>query len=158
MRFRVTHTVAIIYAIFFIALGAILHSYFFQDKEYHPPKDIVTFAKQYLNVPYRYGGSTPSGFDCSGFTMFLFQQYGKELPRTADQQAMMGTQIKFECIQPGNLVFFATTDEPTITHTGLYIGDHKFIHASTTAKKIIISNLDEPYWKKTFREARQILP
>lgn len=158
MRFRVTHTAAIIYAIFFIALGVMLHSYLSPNKEYRPKEDIVTFAKQYLNVPYRYGGSTPSGFDCSGFMMFLFQQYGKDLPRTANQQAMIGVQIKFECLQPGNMVFFATTDEPTITHTGLYIGDHKFIHASSTAKKIIISNLDEPYWKKAFREARQVIP
>jgi len=90
--------------------------------------------------------------------LFLFRQFGKELPRTADQQATVGSQVDINNLRPGHLVFFATTDEPDISHTGLYIGDHLFIHASSSAKKVIISNLFEPYWRNSFRGARQILP
>lgn len=120
--------------------------------------DIAILAKGYLGVPYRYGGSTPAGFDCSGFIMFLFHQCGKELPRTADKQATIGIPVSLDSLQPGNLLFFAATDEPGISHTGLYIGDHKFIHASSTAKKVITSNLNEPYWQKAFRGAREVMP
>lgn len=124
-----------------------------------PPKgDIVTVAKHYLGTPYRYGGSTPDGFDCSGYILFLFQKFGKDLPRTADQQATVGKQVNMGDLKPGDIIFFATTDEPTISHTGLYIGNWLFIHASSSAKKVIISNLSEPYWQKSFRGARQILP
>ena len=158
MRFRVTIATAVAYAVLFVTIGIMLHGLFVLDKENHPKGDVVTLAKQYLGVPYRYGGSTPAGFDCSGYMLFLFHQFGKELPRTADQQATVGCKVDIDNLRPGNIVFFATTDEPTISHTGLYIGDHMFIHASSTAKKVIISNLDGPYWQNSFRGARQIIP
>lgn len=157
MRSRVTITAATTYAVLFVAVGIMFHGLLVLNKDNHPKDDVVTLAKQYLGVPYRYGGSTPAGFDCSGYMLFLFHQFGKELPRTADRQATVGSQVDIDNLQPGNIVFFAT-DEPTISHTGLYIGDHMFIHASSTAKKVIISNLDEPYWKNSFRGARQLIP
>jgi cell wall-associated NlpC family hydrolase len=159
MRFRGTITTLIVCTVIFIIGGITFHSLLMRNKENHATSDIVTLAKQYLGVPYRYGGSTPAGFDCSGYMLFLFHQFGKELPRTADQQATVGNPVKIENMRPGNIIFFATTKEdPGISHTGLYIGDHLFIHASSSAKKIIISNLDNPYWQDSFREARQILP
>jgi len=157
MRFRVTLTAATAYAILLVAVGIMFHGLLVPDKEHRPKGDVVALAKQYLGVPYRYGGSTPTGFDCSGYMLFLFHQFGKELPRTADQQATVGRQVDIDNLQPGDIVFFAT-DEPTISHSGLYIGEHKFIHASSTAKKVIISNLDEPYWQNAFRGACQIVP
>ncbi len=157
MCIRVTIKTVTAYAILFAIVGIIFHGLLVQNKESYPKSDVVTLAKQYLDVPYRYGGATPAGFDCSGYMMFLFHQFGKELPRTADQQATVGSPVDIDNLQPGNMVFFAT-DEPTISHTGLYIGDHRFIHASSTARKIIISNLDEPYWQNSFRGARQIIP
>jgi cell wall-associated NlpC family hydrolase len=157
MRIRVTIKSITAYVILLVIVAIIFHSLLVLNKENSPKSDVVTFAKQYLGVPYRYGGSTPAGFDCSGYMLFLFHQFGKELPRTADQQANVGRHVDIANLKPGNMVFFAT-DEPAISHTGLYIGDHMFIHASSSAKKIIISNLDEPYWQNSFREARQITP
>ena len=158
MRFRISLTIVIAYAVLFVAAGIMFHSLLLLDKKHHPKSDVVTLAKQYLGVPYRYGGSTPTGFDCSGYMLFVFHQFGKELPRTADQQATIGSQVDIDNLRPGNIVFFATTEEPTISHSGLYIGDRMFIHASSTAKKVIISDLDTPYWQNTFRDARQVLP
>jgi len=158
MRFRVTLTSFTICVISLVAVGIIFYGLLLLDKKHHPKSDVVTLAKQYLGVPYLYGGSTPTGFDCSGYMLFIFHQIGKDLPRTADQQATVGSQVDFYNLRPGNIVFFATTEDPTISHSGLYIGDRMFIHASSTAKKIIISNLDAPYWQNAFRDARQVLP
>ncbi|MCE5285541.1 MAG: C40 family peptidase [Pelosinus sp.] len=146
------------------ALGLILllliliitYGLYVSNKSHQPQDNVVALSKEYLGVPYRYGGSTPAGFDCSGYIMFLFHQCGKDLPRTADKQATVGIPVSINNLQPGDLLFFATTDQADITHTGLYLGSHMFIHASFTAQKVIISNLDEPYWQKAFRTARQI--
>ncbi|EGO63682.1 NLP/P60 protein [Acetonema longum DSM 6540] len=116
---------------------------------------IVAMAKQYLGTPYIYGGSTPDGFDCSGYLMYLFGEFGRELPRTADEQATAGEPVAFERLQPGDMVFFIT-DEPFISHSGLYIGDHRFIHASSSARSVIISRIDDPYWQSAFRTGRRL--
>ncbi len=156
MRFRFSIIITA-YVILFVTTVIMFYVLFKQENKYYPQSDIVIFAKQYLGVPYRYGGSSPTGFDCSGFILFLFHHFGQELPRTADQQATVGRQVNIDNLQPGNVVFFATTAEPTISHTGLYVGNHKFIHASSSAKKVIISDLDDPYWQSSLRGARQII-
>lgn len=158
MRFRVTRRTTTAYAVLFIVICMLFYSLLQLINKQPAKGDIVTLAKQYLGVPYRYGGSTPAGFDCSGYIMFLFHQLGKDIPRTADQQATVGKPVAVGKLRPGDVVYFATTDEPTISHIGLYIGNHQFIHASSTAKKIIISNLTESYWQKALRGARQIIP
>lgn len=120
-----------------------------------PEPGIVAVAKQYLGTPYLYGGSTPDGFDCSGYLLHLFSQFGRELPRTADEQAAVGEPVAFDRLQPGDMVFFIT-DEPVISHSGLYIGDRRFIHASSSAKAVIISRIDDPYWQSAFRAGRRM--
>jgi cell wall-associated NlpC family hydrolase len=144
------------YIIQILAAIIITGAIFIPYKPQQPKNDVVALSKVYLGVPYRYGGSTPAGFDCSGYIMFLFHQCGKDLPRTADKQANVGIPVPINNLQPGDLLFFAAPNESDITHTGLYIGSQRFIHASATAKKVIISSLDEPYWQKAFRAARHI--
>lgn len=129
-----------------------LHVYQVQQAK----RDIVSYAEYFLGMPYRYGGAAPDGFDCSGYIMFLFREFGKELPRTADLQATVGKPVSAADLKPGNVLFFATTEEPVISHCGLYIGGNRFIHASSGAKKVIISSFDSPYWRKAFRGAREI--
>lgn len=147
---------AAVYIILLLTALIISYGRSMPSKPSKPQTDVTALAKKYLGAPYRYGGATPAGFDCSGYIMFLFQRCGKDLPRSADKQATVGIPVNINNLQQGDLLFFATTDQSEITHTGLYIGCHKFIHASATAKKVIISNLDEPYWQKAFRAARQI--
>lgn len=157
MRFRVSRrrSASVFYLILVLSLLSLILVW--PDRKQPPKCDIVTLAKQYLGTPYRYGGATPAGFDCSGYIMFLFQQFGKELPRTADRQAAIGKSVDIKNLRPGDIVCFAT-DETDISHTGLYIGDNRFIHASSSAKKVIISDLLSPYWRNAFRSGRQIIP
>lgn len=157
MRFRFAPAAAYI----ILLLTALIISYgrSIQTKPVEPQTAVTLLAKEYLGAPYLYGGATPAGFDCSGYIMFLFQRCGKDLPRSADKQATIGIPVNISKLQPGDLVFFsAKTGCSAISHVGLYIGNRKFIHASYTAKKIIISNLDEPYWQSVIHTARRIPP
>ncbi len=104
---------------------------------------IIASALQYMGVPYVYGGSSPSGFDCSGFVQYVYSQAGISLPRTADVQYYAGTPVNKEDLRPGDLVFFAG-DYVNISHVGIYLRDGEFIHASTT-QGIAIDSLDRNY-------------
>ena len=99
---------------------------------------IVAYAKQFLGVPYVYGGtSLTNGADCSGFTMRIFEHFGVSTGRTSRDQAANGREISLDQIQPGDLLFYASGK--TIDHVALYIGDGKIIHASTSKTGIAVS-------------------
>lgn len=115
--------------------------------------DIVAFSKQYVGVPYKWGGTTPKGFDCSGFVTYVYREFGVSLPRTAEEQYQRGEKVAKDDLEVGDLVFFATYKK-TASHAGIYIGNDKFIHASSN-KGVTISDLDESYWRKTYLGARR---
>lgn len=115
--------------------------------------DIVAFSKQYVGVPYKWGGTTPKGFDCSGFVTYVYREFGVSLPRTAEEQYQRGKKVSKDDLAVGDLVFFATYKK-TASHAGIYIGNDKFIHASSN-KGVIISDLDESYWRKAYLGARR---
>ena len=117
--------------------------------------DIVSFSKQYLGVPYKWGGTTPKGFDCSGFITYVYREFGVNLPRTAEEQYEKGEKVAKDDLETGDLVFFATYKK-TASHAGIYIGDNKFIHASS-GRGVMISDLDESYWRKSYLGARRYL-
>ena len=91
-------------------------------------QSVISIAKQYLGVPYRWGGSSPSGFDCSGFTSYVYKKVGISLPRTSSSQQNFGTKVSLSNVQPGDLVF---QGKPAY-HVGIYIGGGKYIHAPQT--------------------------
>lgn len=111
-----------------------------EEKNYISSRALVDFTKQYLGAPYVRGASSGKAFDCSGFTTFVMKNFGIKLERTASQQFQKGTPIEKKDLKPGDLVFFAPKGN-RVGHVGIFIGDHKFVHASSSKKKLIISDL-----------------
>jgi cell wall-associated NlpC family hydrolase len=112
---------------------------------------VVGIAMQYLGVPYVWGGASPSGFDCSGFVMFVFAQVGVSLPHHAASIYNYGVPVSRDQLEPGDLVFF-----DGLGHMGIYIGNGQFIHAPHTGDVVKISSLDESWYSATFVGARRI--
>ena len=115
---------------------------------------MIDSAHKYLGTPYAMGGTGNGSFDCSGFTMRMFQMYGVSLPRTADIQYGAGVKVPFGEEMPGDLVFFETY-LPGPSHVGIYIGDGKFIHASSS-KGVTVSRLSQPYYAARYLGARRV--
>ncbi len=122
---------------------------------------IVELAKSFLGVRYVYGGASSSGFDCSGFTMYLAKQLGYSLPHTASGQMDYGTSIAKDALQPGDLVFFRDPSRipsyKTASHVGMYIGGGQFIHASSGSGYCVkISSLSDNYYATYYAGARRL--
>ena len=115
---------------------------------------IASYAEQFLGTPYVYGGRSPEGFDCSGFASYVYDHFGIEIPRTADDQYYSGASVS-EPI-PGDLVFFTTYMEGP-SHTGIYIGDNCFIHSSSSGGQVIITSLSENYYSARYLGARRFV-
>jgi len=120
---------------------------------------IADLAMQYLGTPYRWGGSAPGGFDCSGFTMYIYKQFGHSLPHTASGQWQSGLGTKVSSIselQPGDLVFFNDPSRnagKACSHAGIYIGNGQHIHASSSKSGVVISSLTSGYYNTYYKGA-----
>lgn len=116
---------------------------------------IVSVAQQYLGVPYVWGGTSPSGFDCSGFTQYVFKKCGYSINRTAAAQYKNGSYVSYSNLQAGDLVYFTNTYSTSgISHVGIYIGGGQFIHAASGGVKI--SSLSEKYYSTRYYGARRV--
>ena len=114
------------------------------------------FAKKLLNIPYRFGGNTLFGIDCSAYVKRVYGLIGVDLPRSAREQFHEGTPVEGEQLTIGDLVFFKTyASFPS--HVGIYLGNNLFIHASSRSKKVTIDSLDTPYYLKRFIGAKRLL-
>lgn len=118
-------------------------------------RDLRTLAAEWEGTPYRLGGTSPRGIDCSGFTEHAFDKlFGMDLPRTTDGQVQQGRTITTQELQPGDLVFFRPTNRKQ--HVGIYLSDGEFVHASTS-EGVTVSALDNAYWQRRYWTARRIL-
>lgn len=119
-------------------------------------QQIVNNAKKLLGTPYVWGGTTPKGFDCSGFVQYVMNLSGIQLPRTTTDQYTVGTYVSKRDLQPGDLVFLQNTYRAGISHVGIYIGDGKMIHASSS-KGVVTSDLSNSYYTKHYYGARRVV-
>ncbi len=123
-------------------------------------ENLLKVAKSFIGVPYKFGGTNESGFDCSGLVLVSFDQLGMKVPRNSSQQAEAGKEIDIIEARKGDLVFFNTTGK-SISHVGIVekierTGEIFFIHSSTS-KGVMISSLEENYWKARFVKAVRLL-
>lgn len=115
---------------------------------------LAAYAKTFVGYSYVYGGSSPSGFDCSGFTQYCARQMGYSIQRTATAQLSNGTKVSRENLKPGDLVFFGYGN--TASHVGIYIGDGNFVHAQNSSTGVVITSLSQSYYDSRYLTARRI--
>lgn len=121
---------------------------------------VISYAKKFLGKPYVWGAQGPNGFDCSGFTYYVYKNSaGKTLPRTSSAQSKYGTYVSKSNLKPGDLLFFDTVgaNNGVVTHCGIYIGNNQFIHAASGQGKVVINNLNSSYYINSYVNARRIL-
>lgn len=117
---------------------------------------VVATAQKYLGCPYVFGGATPAGFDCSGFTYYVLKTLGYSPARTPADQYSMGAPVSKGQLQPGDLVFFAGTAASGISHVGIYTGNGQFIHAPNSSSVVSYSDLTAGYWAEHYFGARRV--
>lgn len=128
------------------------------DTETTEKTAVVEYAKQYLGYRYVPGGGTPStGFDCSGFTSYVYKNFGISLSRTSKDQAKNGTAVEKNNLQLGDILIFNNTANTAIGHVGIYIGDNNFIHASNPSEGVKITSLSSSYYKLRYVGARRVI-
>lgn len=113
-------------------------------------------AMALLGTPYRWGGESENGFDCSGLVGYVFKTaLGIDLPRVSREMANAGEQVDRNALSAGDLVFFSRRGR-RVDHVGIYVGNGQFVHAPRTGKDVMVSRLDEGYWSRKFMQARRV--
>jgi cell wall-associated NlpC family hydrolase len=121
-------------------------------------RQLVEQTWTFLGTPYRRGGTSRHGLDCSGLVGAVYGEQGMDLPRTAAEQFSQGTPVADGDLRPGDLVFFRDTYKRGISHVGIFVGDGRFIHAAGRRQGVIVSELARPYFRSRFAGARRLSP
>ena len=117
---------------------------------------VVLTARQMVGVPYRWGGSTPEGFDCSGLVQYVYSRSGLHLPRTAADQMAASAPLTLEKAEAGDLLFFR--DGSRTAHVAIYLGQGHFVHAPSTGNAVSVDSFDNAYWRMHFARAGRVQP
>ena len=121
-------------------------------------QSVVRIAKKYKGAKYTWGGASPKGFDCSGFTWYVYQKAtGMDIGRGVEEQWKRGRSVGRNDWKPGDIVFFKNTFERGLSHNGIYIGDDEFIHAENERTGVVISSLKSDYYADHYAGARRML-
>ena len=119
------------------------------------PTAVISTALSFRGIPYRNGGSDPSGFDCSGFVQYVYAMHGTGLPREVHSQYRIGREVDRKDVKPGDLVFFETVSRGA-SHVGLAIGGDEFVHAPSSRGVVRVEKLSGSYWASRFVGARRV--
>ncbi|MBZ9688251.1 C40 family peptidase [Clostridium estertheticum] len=117
--------------------------------------DLISYAYDFIGKPYVWGATGPKSFDCSGFTKYVYNAFGVDLPHYTGAQIGEGSSVSRDSLKQGDLIFF-NTDGP-VSHVGIYVGNGEFIHASSGSRKVTVSNLGQSYYATRYAGARRIL-
>ncbi len=123
-------------------------------------EDVLFSALGLVGTPYRWGGNTPdSGFDCSGLIGYVYRgAAGISLPRTTQEMSnLRGPNVRRHALQPGDLVFFATSGGRRVSHAGIYVGQDRFVHAPSSGGTVRLDSLGASYWQKNYLGAKRVL-
>jgi cell wall-associated NlpC family hydrolase len=130
-----------------------------QDPVSFPQKSVpdraAAGAATMVGKPYKYGGASPSGFDCSGLVLFSYKQAGVSVPRSTAEQRRASQRVKVAELKRGDLLFFHQEGKKH-SHVGIYLGERRFAHAPSSGKYVRNDSLDSPYWKKHLSEVRRL--
>ncbi|MBS3935809.1 MAG: C40 family peptidase [Sulfuritalea sp.] len=131
----------------------------FIERSFGGVEAVLERSLNYIGVRYQRGGSSPeTGFDCSGFVKYLYDEtLGLVLPHNAKAIAQQGERVEKTELQPGDLVFFNTMRR-AFSHVGIYLGDGRFIHAPRTGKRVRVEDMTSRYWSRRFNGARRVQP
>ncbi|HLZ28968.1 MAG TPA: C40 family peptidase [Chloroflexota bacterium] len=111
---------------------------------------VADLAEHYVGSRYIWGGASPTGFDCTGFVMWVFGQFAVSLPHNEAGQLASGASISADDLAPGDVVVFANTYRSGLSHVGIYVGDGQFVHAANESTGVIVNNLWDDYWGPRF--------
>ncbi len=125
------------------------------DESLSPESKLIRTALACRGARYRRGGTSRGGFDCSGFTRYIFAKYGVSLPHSSSAQSRIGTPVAKSDLSPGDLVFFQTYRRG-ISHVGIYIGSGQFVHAATRGRGVTTDSLNSGYYAQRYRGARRV--
>ena len=118
---------------------------------------VAQMARSQVGSRYRAGGTTPSGFDCSGLIWWVYRQHGISVPRVTDAQAKAGSGVSRSAMRPGDILVFDTNRGRTGLHTGIYIGNGRFVHSPTSGKRVREDPISMEYWDKRLIRVRRIV-
>ena len=116
---------------------------------------VADLALSYVGTPYRVGGATPAGFDCSGLVEYVFGRNGIPVPRTVAEQYAVGRKVKRDDLEPGDLVFFSTVTRGA-SHVGISLGGDTFVHAPSGRGRVSVQHLSATYWSERYLGARRL--
>jgi murein DD-endopeptidase len=125
------------------------------EVDQRPAERAAQHAAKMVGKPYRYGGSTPAGFDCSGLVQYSFRQAGISLPRSTEEQRRVSRKVQKSNLQPGDLLFFDEEGKKN-SHVGIYLGRGEFVHAPSSGKRVRSDRLDSRYWRDHLSEVRRV--
>ncbi|MFZ0254525.1 MAG: C40 family peptidase [Gammaproteobacteria bacterium] len=118
-------------------------------------QEVVAVAKTLVGAPYKYGGTTPDGFDCSGLVQYAYKKAGLNVPRSTKAQLRYAASVSVANVSAGDVLFFRVSDRK-VAHVGIYTGDGRFIHAPSTGRRVSYSRIDNPFWKKRLVSAGRL--